>query len=361
MYAGDSRDTSSLASIHTQARAVLGTGVYGYYAHGSEDEYTLKDNDAAWNRIKLWPRVLRDVSHIDTRLNLLETHMKLPVLVAPTAMHKMAHPDGELATARAVVATGSIMIASTSSSTPLGQIAEAMRDTLKDTGTPLPLWFQLYATPDAGLTHHMIQEAERVGCRALVLTVDFPLPGNREKHLMNKFKYPTGTQPVHFDKVKTAGGFHRGMDWQYIDYVQSLTELPLLLKGVIHPGDAREAVRHKVAGLIVSNHGGRQLDTCVSTAEALPLVASALKGSACILLVDGGIRRGRDVLKSMALGAHGVCVGRPILWGLAVDGQKGVETVINKLGHELETTMALCGASSLDAIGETDLLYAAKL
>jgi 4-hydroxymandelate oxidase len=256
------------------------------------------------------------------------------VIVAPTAFHRLAHPDGELATARAAAKAGVIMVVSMASTVAIEEIAETGAD----------LWFQLYVQPDLGFTESLVGRAEAAGCTALVVSVDSPVLGRRERDLRNGFlDLPHGMACAHMDG--RAIGFRSDLSWDHIDWLRSVSTVPIVLKGVVHPKDARLAVGCGVDAVAVSNHGGRQLDTMPATIEVLPQVADAVGGTVQLLL-DGGVRRGTDVLKALALGADAVAIGRPVLWGLAVDGEDGVARVLDMLRAELDVALALCGCRS---------------
>lgn len=318
------------------ARERLDPAVFDFFAGGADDERTVRANEEAFARIGLVPRVLRGTGTPDVRTRLLGRETSMPVVIAPTAFHRLAHPDGEAATARAAARAGVVLVAGMTATTPV--------ETLTATGAEV--WFQLYLQPDRGFTEHVVRRAELAGCRALVLTVDSPVFGNRERDLRNGFlDLPDG---MCCENMRDADGavrairFTPDLTWADVDRLRETTRLPLLLKGIAHPEDAVLAVEHGAAGVVVSNHGGRQLDTVAATAELLPAVVAAVEGRVPVL-VDGGIRRGTDVLKACALGATAVGVGRPVLWGLAADGQRGVERVLEALRAELVRALALCG------------------
>lgn len=344
----------SLDDVERAAREVLPAMARDYYASGAWDESTLAENRAAYARRRLLPRVLVDVARRSTATRVLGHELSFPVLAAPTAFHCMAHPEGERATARAVTAAGSVMVLSTLSTQPVEQVVAAA------TG---PVWFQLYAYRDRGATRDLVARAEAAGCRALVLTVDAPVLGRRERDVRNRFALPAGMHvanlrggpqhevPAAEHESGLAQYFARLVDpalsWDDLAWLRGLTRLPLLVKGVLRPDDARRAAAHGAAAVVVSNHGGRQLDGAVAAVDALPAVAGALAGSGCEVLVDGGVRRGTDVLRALALGARAVLVGRPLLWGLAVGGEAGVAHVLRLLREEVDHAMALCGCRSV--------------
>ena len=349
--------TASLADHERLAQQQLDANAWAYFSGGAGDEITLRANRSAWDAITLQPRVLQPLAGGHTRTELLGRTLAHPILLAPMAYQCMAHPDGELASAYAAAALGAGMVLSTQSSTPLEAVATAM---LGDAGRG-PLWFQLYLQHDRGFTRELVQRAEAAGYEALVLTVDAPTSGARDREKRAGFCLPQGISavnlaglaqpsPVALQPGQSAlfdGLLQHAPTWADVQWLQSITRLPVLLKGVLHPLDAAQAARLQVAGLIVSNHGGRTLDTAPATAHALPRIADAVQG-ALPLLVDGGIRRGTDVLKAVALGASAVLVGRPAIYGLAHAGAMGVAHVLRLLRDELEIAMALTGCATLD-------------
>ena len=324
----------SLREIEDEARRRLDPAVYDFFAGGAADEVTVRANEAAFARTGLVPRVLRGGRTRELAVTLLGRNAALPVLVAPTAFHRLAHPDGELATARAAAKAGVVMVVSMASTVAVEELA--------DTGADL--WFQLYIQPDLGFTEQLVRRAEAAGCTALVVSVDSPVFGRRERDLRNGFlDLPPGMACAHMDGRAIA--FRSDLSWDHIDWLRSVSTLPVVLKGVVHPEDARLAVGHGIDALAVSNHGGRQLDTMPATVELLPQVVGAV-GGAIPLLLDGGVRRGTDVVKALALGADAVAIGRPVLWGLAVAGEDGVARVLELLRAELDLALALCGCRS---------------
>ena len=346
----------TLADHEQHARTQLDDNAWAYFSGGAADEISLRANRSAWDALPLWPRVLRPLAGGHTRVPLLGRTLAHPILLAPVAFQRLAHPDGELAMAYAAAALGAGVVLSTQASVSLESVAQAV---LPDPGRG-PLWFQLYLQPDRGFTQALVQRAEAAGYEALVLTVDAPTSGVRDRERRAGFRLPSGVGPVNLAGLQTPaspplspgqsalfdGLLHHAPTWDDIAWLQSITRLPVLLKGVLHPADARQAVSVGAAGLIVSNHGGRTLDTAPATATALPRVVQAV-GGAVPVLVDGGIRRGTDVLKAMALGASAVLVGRPAVWGLANAGAAGVAHVLRLLRDELEVAMALTGCATL--------------
>lgn len=346
----------TLADHEQHARTQLDDNAWAYFSGGAADEISLRANRSAWDALPLWPRVLRPLAGGHTRVPLLGRTLAHPILLAPVAFQRMAHPDGELAMAYAAAALGAGVVLSTQASVSLESVAQAV---LPDPGRG-PLWFQLYLQPDRGFTRALVQRAEAAGYEALVLTVDAPTSGVRDRERRAGFRLPPGVGPVNLAGLQAPapsalspgqsalfdGLLHHAPTWDDVAWLQSITRLPVLLKGVLHPADARQAVSLGAAGLIVSNHGGRTLDTAPATATALPPVVQAVGGTVPVL-VDGGIRRGTDVLKAMALGASAVLVGRPAVWGLANAGAAGVAHVLRLLRDELETAMALTGCATL--------------
>lgn len=347
----------NLADHEAQARTRLDAQTWAYFSGGAADELTLRANRAAWDRLELWPRVLRPLAGGHTRVELLGRTLAHPILLAPLAFQKLAHTDGELASAHAAAALGAGLVLSTQSSVPMEDVARAMQS---EPGRG-PLWFQLYMQHDRGHTLELVQRAERAGYEALVLTVDAPSSGARDRERRADFRLPPQVRAVHLDTLPPLGprSLQAGQSalfdallaqaptWDDVSWLQSRTHLPLLLKGVLHPLDAHQALGLQVAGLVVSNHGGRTLDTTPSTATALPRIVQEVGGRMAVL-VDGGIRRGTDVLKAMALGADAVLLGRPYLYGLANAGAVGVAHVLRLLRDELEIAMALTGCRTLD-------------
>lgn len=343
----------SLADYERDAERLLEPMVHGYYAGGAEDEETLRENRAAFARVRLLPRVLRPVGTRTTSTTVLGSPVGLPVLVAPMAFQRLAHPDGELATARAAAAGGSLMIASTLATAPLEEVAAAAGGAA---------WFQIYVYRDREVTLRLVERAAEAGFRALVLTVDTPILGNREREVRTGFRLPD-TLPV--ANLEAAGHHrvpgeegssglalyaHRLLDpdltWEHLAWLRELSPLPLVVKGIMHPDDARMAAEVGAAGIVVSNHGGRQLDGAAATLDALPGVVAAVAPSSVEVYLDGGVRRGVDVVRALVLGARAVLVGRPILWGLALEGEPGVDRVLEILREETSRALGLCGLRS---------------
>ncbi|MBP6404639.1 MAG: alpha-hydroxy-acid oxidizing protein [Proteobacteria bacterium] len=329
----------TLADHEAHARTRLDDNAWAYFSGAAGDEITLRANRHAWDRLALLPRVLQPLAGFHTRVELLGRALAHPLLVAPMAWQRMAHADGEIAMAHAAAAQGAGLVLSTQASQPLEAVSQAFA-AYPEAG---PLWFQLYLQADRGFTRQLVQRVEAAGYQALVLTVDAPVQGARDRERRAGFRLPPGISAVNLEGTSPAASLlDTAPTWSDVQWLLGITRLPVLLKGVMHPDDARQAAALGVAGLIVSNHGGRTLDTAVSTAWALPRVADATGGS-LPLLVDGGIRRGTDVLKALALGARAVLVGRPCLWGLANAGAVGAAHVLRLLRDEYEIAQALCG------------------
>ncbi|MBL9018605.1 MAG: alpha-hydroxy-acid oxidizing protein [Myxococcales bacterium] len=347
----------NLRELEAAAQAVLPKLAWDYYASGADDERALRRSVEAFEELRLHYRVLVDVATRNLSTTVLGEQLALPIAIAPTAFHKLAHPDGELATVRAAGDAGTLMILSTLSNTAVEQVVAAA------TG---PVWFQLYVYRDRAATKALVERVEAAGCRALVLTVDAPLLGRRERDVRNRFGLPPelGVENLHasgYAPVPSAGAPESGLaayfaelldpalTWDVLPWLRSITKLPILVKGIVRADDAVRAVERGAAGIVVSNHGGRQLDASPATIEVLPRIAEAVAGRAELLL-DGGVRRGADVIKAVALGARCVLVGRPVLWGLAAGGRAGVGTALGILRRELDLAMALCGCADIASV-----------
>jgi (S)-2-hydroxy-acid oxidase len=344
---------------------------YDYYASGAGDQITLKDNEEAFTKIKILPRFMVDVSKVDLTTKVLGQKIPSPICIAATAMHKLAEPvDGEISTAKAAAETKTLMCLSSLSTTDLEDLAKAVPEGLK--------WFQLYVLKDREFTSRIVQRAEKSGYKALVLTVDTPILGSREADHRNGFQLPSGVQLAHYKEVASdshlpgytgqsglnsfvARNLDAALKWEDVTWLCKKTKLPVLVKGIMHPDDAVKAIKAGVRGIIVSNHGARQLDTVPATIEVLPDIVAAVKkeDSSVEVYLDGGIRRGTDVLKAIALGARAVFVGRPVLWGLAHNGKEGVKAVLTLLNKELESSMVLSGCRTVRDINR-EILYRPK-
>ena len=351
-------DPLNLMELEGLARARLDRVAWDYYAGGAGDEVTLARNVDALRRIALHYRVLVDVSARDPSTEVLGQRVAMPVLIAPVAFQRLAHPEGELAAARAAARAGTVFILSTLSTTRMEDVVAA---------APGAVWFQLYIYSDRAATEALVRRAEAAGAGALVVTVDAPLLGRRERDVANRFTLPAGMRienlhgagagldalPPTADGSALAAYFESliapSVSWADLTWLRGMTRLPVVLKGIVRPDDARRAVDGGAAGIVVSNHGGRQLDGAPAAIDVLGAVCDAVAG-ACDVLVDGGIRRGTDVIKALALGARAVLLGRPVLWGLAVGGQEGVDAVLSVLRRELDLAMALCGCPDVASI-----------
>ncbi|MBX5448683.1 alpha-hydroxy acid oxidase [Thermogemmatispora sp.] len=327
-------DLLNVFDYEALARERMDISSWVYYACGADDEVTLRANRNAFERIKLRPRVLVDVSQVEMITTVLGTPLAMPILIAPTALQELAHPEGECEMARGAALAGTLLVVSTSASRSLEEVAAAAGG---------PLWFQLYITtrPTA---QRLVARAEAAGYQGLVLTVDTPRWGNKERAARHPLT--RGIHKANFENESEADLPDPSCTWEIIPWLRSLTRLPLILKGILTPEDAQRACDYGVDAIIVSNHGGRQLDGVPATIEVLPEIVEAVAGR-CEVYLDGGIRRGTDILKALALGARAVLVGRPPLWGLAVNGAQGVADVLDILRDELEQAMALAGCPRL--------------
>jgi 4-hydroxymandelate oxidase len=340
-----------VADFEPLAKAKMPKVGWEYISAGAGDELTVRWNKEAYQRIRLKPHVLVDVSQLDTRVTLFGQEHVFPILLAPTASQKLTHPDGELATVRGAGAAGATMVLSSFSNTSLEDVSAAAKG---------PLWFQLYMQTDHGFTRDLVQRAEGAGYRALCLTVDTPVGGARNREARAKVDFPAlpnlkGLNASRVTSYRPSGEeiyssvLDAALNWKDVEWLRSFAKIPLLVKGVLNPDDADRAVKAGVAGIMVSNHGGRNLDTVPASIDALPLVADKVAGRVPVL-VDGGIRRGTDVLKALALGANAVLIGRPYLYGLGAEGETGVTKVINILRREFEMAMALTGRTNIAGI-----------
>jgi 4-hydroxymandelate oxidase len=336
-----------LETLEEEARECLEPSAYDYYASGAGDETTLAANLAAWKRLRLRPRVLRDVSEVSTETTVLGTPVAAPVLVAPMALQRLLHPRGELELRRAGKAAGTLVAVSTRSSTPIAEVGAE---------SDAPWWFQVYVLRDRGLTAELVRRAVDGGASALLLTADTPILGWKrrpvrlevpDEWIMPGLSMPDG-MPVRDDAPGNLQD--AALTLADVGWLAGLSGLPVVVKGVLRADDATRCVDGGAAGVVVSNHGGRQLDGALATAEALPDVVGAVESS-CEVYVDGGIRRGTDVLRALALGARAVFVGRPVAWGLATDGAAGAERVLRGLALELAEALALAGSTGPDDVG----------
>jgi len=345
----------NLFEYETLAQKHLSQMAWDYYASGAWDEVTLKDNGAAFNRYRLYPRVLVDVSQRDLSTTILGQSLSAPILIAPMAFQCLADPVGEVATAKAAANLGIGMVLSTLATKSMAEVAIANPHT----------WFQLYIHRDRNLTRALVEYAYNCGAKALCVTVDAPLLGRRERDTRNQFVLPPGMKLANLSNLKDLDIPYRqgesglfayfaeqldpGVTWADLAWLRSLVPLPLVIKGILRPDDAVRAVEVGADAIIVSNHGGRQLDGAIATIDAVAEIVAAV-GDRAEVLMDGGIRRGTDILKALALGAKAIPIGRPVLWGLAVAGETGVQHVIEILRDELSLAMALSGCANLPDI-----------
>ncbi|KAJ1949573.1 Hydroxyacid oxidase 1 [Linderina pennispora] len=354
------------------ASKVMPSGAWGYYDSGANDEQTKLDNMAAFDKYRLHPRMLRDVSSISTATTILGQPVPTPLGVAPCAMHKLAHADGELATSRAASQHGGVMIPSTYSTTSLEKvIAQGNRN--------MQYWMQLYVYKERSVSEQIVRRAERAGFKALVLTVDAPALGRRLVDARNKFNPPAHLHLENFidpEIVNNPDGYgadlsksasetfgatfgangDQSLSWENgIAWLKSITKLPIIVKGILTAEDTRLAIKYGCAGVIVSNHGGRQLDGTLASIDALPQVVEAA-GDKIEVYMDGGIRKGTDIFKALALGARAVFVARPVLWGLAYNGEAGAKHALELLQSELELTMMLSGTRTIGEIDDSYIL-----
>ncbi|KAL4167205.1 hypothetical protein KRP22_012691 [Phytophthora ramorum] len=337
------------------AREYLPKSTLDYFASGSDSMETLKENREAFKRLVLHPRVLRDVSSMDTSTKLLGHRIRSPVCVAPSSTHRMAHPDGEIASSSAAAKADTCFVLSTMSTTSLEDVAAAS----SETNAHAVRWFQLYVFKDRQITVELVRRAEKAGYKAIVLTVDAPVLGNREADVRNHFSVPSHLSMANFGPQNAESTdyadyvsvlYDQTLSWKDVRWLKSVTELPIVAKGILTPEDAVIAVESGCAAVLVSNHGARQLDGVAATIDALPAIVEAVGGRAEVYM-DGGVRRGTDVFKALALGARAVFVGRPVLFGLAHSGEAGVASVLRILNDELKHAMLFSGTTSLADIG----------
>jgi 4-hydroxymandelate oxidase len=384
-------DSADFDALEEQARGKLSPAAYAFAAAGADDEITVADNIAAWRRLRLRPRMLNDISTIDTGVSVLGARLASPIMVAPFGRHKLFHPEGERATARGASVAGAVLVLPTTSTISMEEVStepgtaqaseasgqrgdsrvrahsasedarERAGDTRPEPGSTAraaPRWFQLYLPPDRALTENLIDRAAAAGFRAVVLTVDQPVYGSSPRAAraplvpspdIRNANLPG--QPIAQNSYKPGytGRVTFPATWRDLEWLVQRSPLDVLVKGVLRGDDAARCVEAGAKAIIVSNHGGRHLDGTLATAEALPEIAAAIAGKA-ELYVDGGIRRGTDIVKALALGARAVLVARPVIWGLALDGAAGVTAVLDHLRAELIRSMALCGVARLDDI-----------
>lgn len=339
------RDALCLSDFERLARQTMEFMAFEQIASGAADELTVWWNRDALDQIRLCPCALQDVSRIDTRTNIFDQELPFPILLAPAAFHRLYHPEGELATARGAEAGEGIYVVSSATTTRLEEIMAI---------TAQPLWFQMYIQRDRQFSRGVMEQAQEAGCRALVITVDAPVLGARNRAQHANVTLPAGVTTPYLSDLNAGSGTlnvqaNYAVTWKDIEWILSFAHVPVLLKGIMNPVDAERAVHSGAAGIIVSNHGGRNLDTLPASITALPRIVESVAGRIPVLM-DGGIRRGTDVLKAIALGAKAVLIGRPYLYGLGVAGSEGVARVLKILRKELEMAMALTGRPNIAAI-----------
>ena len=342
----------NLDDVEALARTMMPPSVYEYVASGAADEITLRWNREKYREIRLQQQVLRDLSGLDCSTTLLGQKMNTPILLAPTAAHRLSHPEGELATARGAGAFGATMVLSSGSNTGIEDVMAVASH---------PVWFQLYVFKDRGLCRALIERVQNAGTKAICVTVDSPLDGARNRQMRTPFTLPPGLGYPHYVGITEPGSVQTvdlvlpaNLMWRDIEWMRSFMKVPMLLKGVMNPDDADTGIKAGAEGIIVSNHGGRCLDTQPATIEALPRVVDAVAGRVPVI-VDGGIRRGTDVVKAIALGAAAVQIGRPYVYGLASRGAEGVTHVLKILRQELLMAMSLLGCPTIASINRSVL------
>eukprot|EP00794_Sanderia_malayensis_P020573 gene20573-22597_t len=347
------------------ARTTLPKNAFDYFSSGADEEQTLQENKTAFKRLRIRPMMLRDVSNIDMSTTILGERVDFPICVSPTAMQRMAHPDGEVATARAAASVGTCMTLSSWATSTIEDVSIANGDSLR--------WFQLYIYKDKNIVRDLVSRAEKAGYKALAVTIDAPILGQRLRDVRNRFTLPShlslanySTEDVHADGVQ--GSEESGLaeyvkqlidpslNWDHIKWLKTITNLPIVIKGVLTKEMALEALEFGVSGIMVSNHGARQIDGVPSTIEALPEIVEAVDGKVEVF-IDGGIRQGTDAFKALAIGARAVFVGRPVLWGLAYDGEAGVRALLQILKNEFERAMKLSGCRSVQDIDRTMVVH----
>lgn len=352
------RNLTPVELLEKEAKSKLDPATYDYIAGGAGSEWGTINNRNAFDSYQIVPRVLQNVSLVDTSESILSEKMIAPIIIGPCAFHKLVSEEGEMATAKAASSTSTLMTVSTMSSFTLEDVAGV---------AGLNKWFQLYIYKDKELSRSLISRAEKAGYAALVITVDVPAMGMRNRDIKNKFTLPPGVEAANLKfheqsllhkkndgsgvKSHTDSQFDASMTWETIDWVRSITNLPIILKGILHPDDAASALAHGVSAIVVSNHGGRQLDSVVAGIDALPAIARAVGGK-LKLIVDGGFHSGEDIFKAIALGAHAVMISRPILWALSVGGEERVSALLRGMQDELVLTMKLAGCPNLQRVRE---------
>lgn len=345
----------TLDDFESLAKEQLPEMAFAYLVGGAGDEVTLRDNRAGFSRIRLRPRMLVNVSVIDTSTVLFGQTLKIPVLLAPVAYQKIVHPAGEIEAIRGANLAGIPFVASTSATTSIEDIARE---------ATVPTWFQLYASSDRSFTKDLVDRAREAGCPVLCFTVDAPVRGQRDRDTRVGFHLPPGLERPNFRGLnpQALAGNPRAegrsiyspnldpkLDWDFLNWLRSVARMPILLKGILTAEDAMEGLQAGVDGFVVSNHGGRVIDTVMPSIEALPEIVEAVQGRVPVLL-DGGVRRGTDVLKAIAIGASAVLIGRPYLYALALEGAEGVRRCVDILHREIEMAMAACGKPNIASI-----------
>jgi L-lactate oxidase len=336
----------NLRELEAAARQVIPPGGFGYISSAAGDEWTKRENEAAYKGLTIAPRYLSGYSDADRSITLLGAKISMPIVLSPMGAHGMAHATAEAGSAKGTAAAGTLYIAATPSNLSLEQIAQA---------SPGPKWFQLYMPADRGAATELLGRAKAANYRAIVFTIDTVVASNRETDRRNHFRSPLPAG--NFAGQDTAYGrmgFKSDLSWDDVEFIQKTTGLPVLLKGVMTPELAAAAVDHGCAGVQVSNHGGRQLDDVSATITVLPRIVEVVRGRG-VILIDGGVRRGQDVFKALALGANAIALGRPLMYGLALGGWMGVRAVFQHLDAELEMTMRLAGARTVAEISKNYL------
>jgi L-lactate oxidase len=343
-------DIVTLRDLEQMAEGVIPKGGFDFICGGAGDEWTMRENLAAFLRVAIEPNFLSGAKEPDVSTAILGTSLALPVITAPMGGHRLAHEEGEVATASGTAAAGTLVAISSVSNIGLEQVMA---------GSAGPKWFQIYLPKDRGFARELLQRSKQAGYRAVIVTIDTSAPGNRERDVRNQFRSPPelghgNMPPGDTGYAATAATFKHDLSWDDIAFVQKEAGVPVLIKGVLTPKLAAQAVQHGVAGIFVSNHGGRQLDGVPASFTVLPKIADSVQGRIPIIL-DGGVRRGQDVFKALAAGANCVAVGRPILYGLALGGALGVASVYERLRTEFSMTMQLAGVQNVGAITRTYL------
>ncbi|CDS02703.1 hypothetical protein LRAMOSA00108 [Lichtheimia ramosa] len=354
---------ASLDDFEELARKSMAPGSFAYYSTGSSSESTLRRNREAYDKLLIRPKILVDVEQVDTSTTILGQPISMPICVAPTAYHGLAHYDGELASARGTARMNTLYTLSSNSGYGIGQVADAARKVNKNALQ----WFQLYMEKDRDLTEKLVRKCEEAGYKALVVTTDRPRLGPRLRTVRNGFRLPQYVKRANYESDNDgaedymSGEMYPGMTWEDIKWIKSITKLPIVIKGIFRGEDAKLAVQYGVDAIVVSNHGGRQLDSSPATLEVLPEIVQACRGSNVEVYFDGGIRTGTDVFKALAIGAKAVFIGRPVLYGLAYQGESGVRQVLSMISHDFRLTMGLAGCTKVSAIDKSFLMTESQL